>query len=318
MTQEISEFMFTKKVFYTSLLLMFMLFDLTVNAQEKLVFERQTTSFIQTGTDKDGYVFTRTVDRRFNLARFYLPSKPDAEVKEGSVLLLEEFDITRILGAEGTKGIVTVEGWKLKDNKPIEKIWTIKQEGHDGTPWDEMFYKVTKHGCCATLASDVYFNLLTGERLYTTTSRPLQHIIIPNTGARFLRFIAYSDHNGSFLPVEIKAEEDWKKFADVLAVLQYGSSSQVQEKVLIRTKLDVLANIKFIYQNKVVSDKDLMLWGVDGKERKSALSDFSIVISFHFGGDSKVREIIIPVKNDKLDLANATVPERFKLEQLDK
>lgn len=307
-----------KKVFDLRLLLILAMFSVTVLAQEKLVFERQTTSSIQTGTNKEGHEFIRTIDRRFTIRSFFLPPKPDAEVKESSILLLEEFDITRILGAEGSKGIVTVEGWKLKDKKPVEKMWTIRQEGHEGTAWDETFYKITKYGCCAVLASDVYFNLLTGERLYITTSRPLQQVIIPNTGARFVRYFAYSDRNGSLLPIELKAEEDEKKFADILAVLQYGSSSKVQEKVLIHTKLDVLADIKFIYKNKVLNDKDLMLWGVDGKESKSALSDFSIVISFGFGGDSKVGEIIIPVKNDTLDLAHATVPERFKLEPLDK
>ena len=258
------------------------------------ILERSATSSIKIGQDQYGVVFT-TVSRRFGHTQ--LPAEHDSQV----LILLEEFRAEWRPGVEGQQGVVKVDASLGLEPK---KVWSIEQEGDAGQVFD-YFYKVTKYGCCDSRPTDVYFNLRTGERTFFSTQRWLSRAIVPNTG--MARYVAYHSSEGSLRPLPEKERRN-----DLAGVIQYGSYDKVMLRLAVRSKGDpLMEQIKFLYRGKISGDSDLMLWGVDGKKEKSSLSDFSIIVSYGRAGD-----IVLPVRNDEIDLGKATVPPRFSLEVL--
>jgi len=262
-------------------------------AQAPNGFEQTATSSIKAGFDKDGNVLVTTINRRFTLADLYKPGVIE------SLVLLEEFKSERQLGMEGQKSIVRVDAWLAPDLS--KKLWTIEHVGDVGRVYDD-FYRITKYGCCASIATDFYFNLRTGQKLFSAT-KELSQIIVPNTDPSLSRYVGYHSADGIVSPVE------HQKDGDLIGLIQYGSDNKVLQKIAVHSKIQASESIKLRYQNKSNESNRLMLWGADGKKDKSSLSDFAIIISYSWAG-----EIILPVMNDNIDLSKATIPSRFKLE----
>lgn len=124
-------------------------------SQERKGLERTATSSISTYLNSDGDLVAETVNRRFAFSTFYTEGAFSKE-QFRTLLLLEEFKSTRRILAGQIQGTVRVEAWAGKDANPQNKLWTIEQSGDSGEVADR-FYKVMKYGCCASLATDVYF-----------------------------------------------------------------------------------------------------------------------------------------------------------------
>lgn len=260
------------------------------------ILERTATSSVKVWQDKDGWAVVTTTSRRFSVAELF--QAPDTRE---ALLLLEEFWSERRPGMEGQNGVVRVEAWL--GLQPPKKRWSIEQEGDAGRVIGDDFYKVTRYGCCASLTTDVYFNLRTGEKTFTATHGRLGEVIVPNTGV--VRYVAYHSAGGSIPP------EDEGKRGGLLGVVQYGTRDKVTLKLAVRSRIDAGGRIKFAYRDKVTESEELMLWGADGRRDKSSLSDFAVIISYGRAGD-----IVLPVRNDEIDLGRATVPSGFTLEVL--
>ena len=52
------------------------------------------------------------------------------------------------------------------------------------------FYRVVKRGCCDAEDTKIYFNLMTGQKVFTSTADVFQ-IEVPNTSSQFLRYVAF-------------------------------------------------------------------------------------------------------------------------------
>jgi hypothetical protein len=265
-------------------------FAASLFAQTPNNFERTATSSIEASRDKEGNTLITTINRRFKLIDF--PTQP----LPTPLLLLEEFKSEHRLGIEGQNSVVRVDAWL--GIQPSKKIWSIEQNGDEGAVFDE-FYKITKHGCCASIATDFYFNLETGQKVFSST-KGLFTVIVPNTS--FYRYISYHSNDAVIPPIEPRNDA-------LVGVIQYGTDKKVILKLAVRSKIQAAERIKFQYQNKLSESNSLMLWGVDGKDDKSSLSDFAIVISYGSAGD-----IILPVTNDNIDLSRAVFPAKFSLE----
>jgi hypothetical protein len=271
-----------------TLVLLILAAPIVVFAQSALTLDRTATSTIKTSVDKDGKPILTTTNRRFT----YLDQR-----LSGAGLLLEEFRRINSAVRESADGFVKVEAWLQPDF--TKKAWTIEQEGDEGHVSDE-FYVVTKYGCCMSLATTFYFDIKTGQRVFSAT-RPLSSVIVPNTG--LYRYVAFHSHDAIIPALEPRRD-------DFRGLLQYGSYQAPLWKLAIYSTMEPIVRIKFQYENKVVDSKDaLMLWGVDGKADKSSLSNFAIVLSMDSAGD-----IVLPVNNDTLDLTRATIPPRFHVE----
>jgi hypothetical protein len=274
----------------TILLLLICVSPVSLSAQQADGLDRTAVSSIKTTRDKDGNAMVTTINRRFTLVD--RPTQP----LPGTLLLLEEFTNERELGADSCKGVVKAEAWF--DPNLTKKAWSIEQSGDEGGVFDE-FYVVIKHGCCMTRSTNVFFNLENGQRVFSATEK-LSSVIVPNTGLS--RYVAYHANDAVIAPLE-------PRDPDLKGVLQYASPTAPLWKLAIYSKTDMNESIKFRYQGKVVEDDSLMLWGVDGKNDQSSLSNFAIIVSLGQFGD-----IVIPIVNDAADLRKATVPPRIRVE----
>lgn len=252
--------------------------------------DRTATSSIKTSRDKDGNPVVTTINRRFTYVD--MPTQP----LPGALLLLEEFRRDHKAGTEGGKGSVRVDAW-FEPNLS-KKAWTIEQDGDEGQVFDE-FYLVTKHGCCAQIATNFFFDLETGQRVFSSTGK-MSTVIVPNTG--MYRYVAFHSHD-AVVPALEPHRDDFR------GLLQYGTPTNPLWKLAIYSKVEPITRIKFRYENKIVDTGSLMLWGVDGRKDKSPLSHFAIVVSLDFAGD-----MVLPITNDALDLTKATIPRNFRIE----
>ena len=269
--------------------------------QEKKGLERSATSSIRTYVDSYGAIQAETVNRRFTFTTFYTEGA-FTEEQFRTLVLLEELRSTRDISRDQIQGMVKVDAWVGKDASPQNKVWSIEQTGDAGEVSDR-FYKVTKYGCCASIATDIYFSLLSGQKLYTTNTG-IFTIVVPNTSISLARYVAFH------APDAILPQEEPQSAESQAGVIQYGSEKTVLQKVMLRFKGDIgLPRVQTLYREKLVESQPLMLWGADKKNNKSSLSDFSVVLSF-----DDVRKVIIPVRNDQLVISAATVPKGFNLE----
>src|SRR5262249_41335011 len=124
----------------------------SIPAQNQKAFERTTASQISTRTDREKGIIVTAINRRFTFTDVY-PDNIVSDEQFRTILLLEEFRAERILRGEGQQGFVSVQAWIGKDDSPREKLWTIDQEGDEGSI-SGRFYRITKHGCCG--AEDTY------------------------------------------------------------------------------------------------------------------------------------------------------------------
>lgn len=272
----------------------FLLLLLTVTlcscAQKSPSFDRTATSSIKVKPDKDGKSTVTTTNRRFTLVD--VPIRP----LPGELLLLEEFRREHQMGNEGGESVVKVDAWS--GTEFATKVWTIDQKGDEGQVFDE-FYRVTKHGCCAASATNIFFNLETGRRVFSST-HDLISVTVPNTG--LYRYVAY--HSGdAIIPALNSGKEDF------VGLLQYGPPEESLWKLAIYSKPSSGVRLKFLYENKVVESDSLMLWKADGKNDKSSLSNFSIIISLGAKDD-----VILPITNDFVDLSKVSLPVRTRVE----
>lgn len=277
-----------KRIFILPVLIWSLSFCIFAQTSDGL--DRTATSSIKVMRDKDGNPLIATINRRFTLVD--RPTQP----LPGQLLLLEEFRRDRQPGTEGGKGFVKVDAW-FGPNLAT-KAWTIEQDGDDGRVFDE-FYLVTKYGCCASIATNFFFNLETGKRVFSSTSK-LFSVIVPNTG--LYRYVAFHSHDAVIPALEPRRD-------DFRGLLQYGTPTTPVWKLAIYSKAEPIIRIKFRYENKIVDSDSLMLSGVDGKNSKSSLSQFAIIVSLDWAGN-----IVLPITNDALDLAKATIPPNFRVE----
>jgi hypothetical protein len=256
--------------------------------QEKKGLERSATSSIRTYADSDGALLAETVNRRFTFTTFYTEGA-FTEEQFRTLLLLEEFRSTRDISRGQIRGVVKVDAWAGKDASPQNKLWSIEQSGDVGEVADR-FYKITMYGCCANIATDVYFSLLYGQKLYTTNTG-LFEIVVPNTSLALTRYVAFHAPDAILPPNEPQSAESQA------GVIQYGSEKSVLQKVILRFKGNIgRPRVQMLYREMLDESQSLMLWGADKKNNKTSLSDFSVVLLFH-----DLRKVIIPVKNDQLE-----------------
>jgi hypothetical protein len=278
---------------------------IVARAQKPQGLNRATTSSIKSEQDKDGNIVITTINRDFKLMDE--PCPLDApKPYTSSLLLLREFTSKQASNREGEQGTIKVEAWLGQDVDALSKKWEFQQEGHTGEPVD-CFYKVTKYGCCMARATDVYYSLITGEKVFTSNS-PLFGITVPNTTITLDRYFAYLSADNVF------GDRLGAKAADFVAVIQYGSETSLLNRIAIyseRAEYLLPPKISLRYNGKSVDEKGLMLWTMDGKTSRSSLSDFALVLSYEKSGD-----VVIPVHDDSPDIAKATVPKQFRLESL--
>jgi hypothetical protein len=283
-----------------ALALWFVALALPILAQTTGKLSRTASSSIRSARDKYGNDIIITTNRRFSFVEIrhndYRP-----------MVLLEEFQSEWRPGMEGKRARVRVDGWAGNYPNPSGKAWTIRSEGDSGEIHDRV-YKVTRYGCCDTLTTQIWFSLIDGRRVFSSTIDPIR-VYVPETSADLARYFAWHSRDAIIPPPEKQTVKDLK------GVLQYGSELKVSQRLLARSGLDLyLSKIAIRYQGKLREDSrhlvsGLALSGVWGKMDKSALSDFSVVLTWNDKFEAE-----IPVENDELQIGKAKVSDKIILE----
>lgn len=264
-----------------------------------------TTSTIET-VRRDGIEFVVTTNRKFNYVSLYTGSGYE------SLLLLEEVRTELSREVEGSNSTMKVDAWIGKGRKPDKKAWMLKAAADVGEA-AEPFYRTTKYGCCAAVNTWTWYNLFTGQKVFTGNTN-LVKISVPNTGGDALdRFVTFHSNMAS-----VEAPE-MKRGKDVLGVLEYGSNKRATHRIVLRTSdsetfdlgpPDVgVSHQKETRFAKDDQEQEVALWAYDGKKGITSLSDFTVILKWE-----DAVQIVIPFKNDAPVLSEAKVPAKIKLE----
>ena len=289
-----------------TLVYFFVVLALPIMAQPTNRLSRATTSTITSEVDKYGNAVITTTNRQFTHKEVF-PSHIFGSSQNFWMVLLEEFRSDWSPGIEGKRATVKVDGWAGDFPNPRKKVWTILSEGDEGHVHDN-YYKIIRYGCCGSLSTQMWFSLIDGQKVFTSTITPIR-VIVPNSNADLTRYFAWHDSGASISPIERK------KMKDLAGVLQYGSERKVFQRLLLRSGKELyLTKTAFRYQDKLHDNQmslesGLMLWGVDKQTTKTALSNFSVILTFN-----NMFEVEIPVENDELQVGKAKLPEKFILE----
>jgi hypothetical protein len=285
---------------------------LLVIAQTTGQLSRSATSTITSERDKEGNDVITTTNRRFTFAD-WTPNYQWPDPANRWMILLEEFSSEWYPGMEGTNGSVKVESWIGHYPHADRKGWTIGAEGDEGEV-ESYFYKVTKYGCCATHQTQMYFNLMTGRKAYTSTNN-LHVILRPYNSSLTNRYVAYHDANSMIQPQEAKS------LKNLIGVIQYGSEKEALQRVLIRFlgaewQERGTPKVRLKYQGKLYERADsrwgeLSLMGKGKNADRSFFSDFSVGLMWSGGG-----EVEIPVENDTLQPGKARILGKMMLEEV--
>jgi hypothetical protein len=263
------------------------------------------TSTIET-VRRAGLEFVVTTNRKFNYVALYTGSGYE------SMLLLEEIRTELSREVEGINSAMKVDAWLGKGHKPDKKAWTIKSAA-DAATAAEPFYRTTKYGCCAALSTWTWYNLFTGQKVFTGNTN-LVKISVPNTGGDALdRFVTFHSNMAS-----VEAPER-KRGKDILGVLEYGSNKRATHRLVLRTADSETFDlgppeVGVTHQKETRFAKDdqsqeVALWAYDGKKSTTSLSDFTVILKWE-----DAVQIVIPFKNDAPVLSEAKVPAKIKLE----
>lgn len=288
----------------TALALWFMTIALPIIAQTTGKLSRTTSSSIRSTRDKYGNDVIITTNRRFTFTQFY----PDySSHNYHPMVLLEEFRSEWTPGIEGKRAKVRVDGWAGAFPNPDKKAWTILSEGDEGEIHDN-FYKVTRYGCCAALSTQIWFSLIDGRKVFTSNIDPIE-VIVSNSSVHLGRYFAWHSNDAIISPAEGQTVKDLK------GVLQYGSERKASQRLLVRSPIDLyLSKIAIRHQGKLHEDlrslvSGIILQGVDGKKGNSAISDFSVILTWNDQFEAE-----IPVENDELQIGKAKVSDKIILE----
>lgn len=264
-----------------------------------------TTSTIEY-IQKDGHPFVVTTNRRFSHVF------PVMNETYKIVLLLEEFRSETSRDVEGANGSIKVDAWVGKGDKADKKAWTIKSNANTGEASGD-FYKATEYGCCASASVYTWYNLITGQKAFTGTTNFVK-LYVPNSGGDTLdRYVTFHGSDAT------ASAPETEKMKNVIGVLQYSTRARNLQRIIVTTtdaeQTDMgTPEIAIKHRDETVwadynQEKEIGLWGSDGKKEKSALTDFSVLLKWD---DEKIIEI--PFKHDAPIFAEAKLLPKMKLE----
>jgi len=284
----------------------FIALALPIAAQTTRKLSRTASSSIRSARDKHGNDVIIATNRRFTFVSEYLTQD------KRPMVLLEEFWSEWTPDTEGNRAKIRVDGWVGNYPNPSRKAWTIFSEGDEGKV-DVNLYKVKRYGCCEDPSTEVWFNLIDGRKVLTSSIDPLR-VYIPNSSADLVRYFAWQSQNASIAPPELNTVYNLR------GVLQYSAERKSLRRLLVRSDLRLfLSKIAIRHQGELLEDgmelvNGVSLQGMSGRKDKSAFSEFSVVLMLYETSSGDEFEVEIPVENDELQISKAKAPDKIILE----
>lgn len=262
-------------------------------------------------TWQDGAARFHMVNTTYRFEPFY----PLDSVGEMRVLLLrEQSDVAQRTDMEGPEAAtVTVEAWAVDPESGRTPAWSISAEGETaglmrlGLVGD--FYRITRGGCCGAMDVNHVYSLESGRELFTTTAPPAGFEVPNSRGS--IRLI------GVHTAYSATDEETFGDDRSGLAVIGYASPLAPLSRALLTLDPsieieEVLSDAQpmLVEDGATEPDRFVELWDADGRTDAAALGGLSLRLDF--AGNV----VSIPIHDDALDLAAATLPEGFSLTAL--
>ncbi|HEX7242751.1 MAG TPA: hypothetical protein VF263_20855 [Longimicrobiaceae bacterium] len=177
---------------------------------------RQAASTWSAVFDAEGEAGATLVNRTFSLETV---ASGDSTMP---LLLAQEVRTRRSREWEGEQGRVAVTAWARRGGSFSRRLWTAEVDGARAVRWGG-FLRVTETGCCATHDTDTYYDLLTGRRAFSATSRVAAASV---TGGEVL--VSFLGANGTVQEPEFGGE-------GVVGVLRTTAGSATLSRLVVRS-----------------------------------------------------------------------------------
>jgi hypothetical protein len=234
--------------------------------------------------------------------------------------LLMRLDVETIQ-RDDTEGLmqaaVTARVWRLDSADKRVWLWSTMEPGDMGEiEQNQPLFIVRQPGCCGARDSFSAFALDTGRRLFTATgdraSQCWATLEVPNSGGIF-RYVALHAAFSSTDDVAFAGRKE------TVGLLTYAAPDKPLARYRLAAKDAAAVDsfmgeglVRLVDDTKAEETDNLTLWSADKKTDPAAIGGFSIHVDLT--PDSTV---VIPVKADKLDLANAKLPPGLSIEPAD-
>jgi hypothetical protein len=254
-------------------------------------WKQTAESSIKMEERSDGF-YVSTENQRFSFVE-----KNQAPGNPKWFVLKETF--ARVVRSDDTVNhAVTVNAWSWSaEERRAEKKWVVHEEGDEGDAGDLSMplYKVTKFGCCGERTVYSYFAFDSGNKMYRS-SFELAEAFVLNAYPAKQRFVSYDDSMGNGK-----------------ALLAYGS----RDHLICQISVEGVGSIHetetksfFQYKGKQI-DSPLELDDTAGQAGET--SPFNFVVSLRYSDGFQIN---LAIRNDDVDLASSTIPDRFKVSKV--
>jgi hypothetical protein len=276
--------------------------SLTAHAQKFDQFKRQGSSEFFEDTTAGGIRIRKFVNRTYATASFFSPGAARPRV----ILLEQLFSRIERTDREGSEGQVGVVAWTTAHSTHDTRLWSIALRGNTGDQW-RSYYRTILYGCCGAEDVATLFDIRDGKRIVTYSGSDLPAVLeVPNTGMERLF---------SFHSLMAAADPDPKPGSkNAIGVLTISASGgPLASYEILSTIEDQFGTPKILLS----SPKDpvpaplLTLWSSNHNPSPSAVTAFDVHVRI-----TGEEEVIIPVRNDRLDAAGAHGSRQFSVRLL--
>lgn len=152
------------------------------------------------------------------------------------------------------------------------------------------------------------YSLLDGKEVFSCSYNDMK-VVIPNV--REKRFVGFTSRNATTNPIQNLKEEN------VLGLIKYASGNAALGAITVKLKRSKAAEkipaytpeMTLVADNTnatVIEDgRSVILMRAPESHTSKDITDFSVKFTFYYGDDNEATDIIIPIRNDKLDIAGA-------------
>jgi hypothetical protein len=269
-----------------------------VSANGKAMYSDTATSSVRV-FDQNGKVCIQQSNTYYQVENYY-----DNGGKIPLLLKIKKTELC-VADSENREKIFEISAKSVMDTKPISWEAKVVATGlvikdnsilaiYEGNDNEDDYYK--------------RYSLLDGKETFSCSYGETK-VSIPNV--RDKRFIGMVARKAVTQPVQKMKEEN------LIGIINYGSSDAPLSMLKLKLKRSKVADkipsgtpdmvlVPLNASTAAIEDgKTIVLMKADQHYQPSDVKDFSVKFTYYFGDDHESTEIIIPIVNDKLDLAGA-------------
>ncbi|MBX3039941.1 MAG: hypothetical protein KF789_04440 [Bdellovibrionaceae bacterium] len=286
-----------------------------IAASAQTTYQDQGRSSVSIKKNADGQTEITTTNVNFEVARLYSSEVPE------TFLLKKTLTETSFDNVDGSTSKLTVEA-RTAGRSDFDRIaWTLKEDAHGASFDGQDLYLTRLDGCCGTAAAYRAYNIRNGKLIaaYDGNQGTAEGAVttpfvieVPNVYPGLKRFIGVisgdaardfeaADRNGQtkLATLTYASLDGALQIVDVYGIVPEGWGVSTSSEIVD------LAGRNEGYANR------LTLWSSDSiTDPVQAFAGFGIKLTF---STEDSQDVLIPVKNDRLNVNAATLPTGYSL-----